>query len=162
MRFAASILVAAAAAACVDGGAVPTENERSTAVRLAQVWDVSLDNSPDSRSKTAVRTSGQVAFVLNSTYMKGSPRDPSNYGSYAIDFLPLGFELENAPIPIATAWSLPGDSVEIILGPSDAPNVVIRAGLVENTLRGRWYLRLPRGAGGSGTVTATPHDRTQR
>ena len=139
--------------ACDDASNTPTESERATAEHIAKIWDVSFDRRG---SSTRNRVTGQLAFVSNTAYRRASGGDPGNFGTYAIDFSSLGFNLDNESIPVAVAWPLPGDSAEIVLGSPEGTCVVIRASARDDEMSGTWYLRFPRGAGASGTFTATP------
>ncbi|HMA21378.1 MAG TPA: hypothetical protein VKO87_11295 [Gemmatimonadaceae bacterium] len=152
-----SLIMAAAGVleltACDDASNTPTESERATAEHIAKIWDVSFNRRG---SATGNRVTGQLAFVSNGAYRRASGGDPGNFGTYSIDFASIGFNLDNESIPVAVAWPLPGDSAEIVLGSPEGTCVVIRASARDDEMRGTWYLRLPRGAGASGTFSATP------
>lgn len=139
--------------ACDDASNTPTESERATAEHIAKIWDVSFDRRG---SSTRNRVRGQLAFVSNLAYRRASGGDPGNFGTYAIDFSSWGFNLDNESIPVAVAWPLAGDSAEIVLGSPDGTCVVIRTSARDDEMSGTWYLRFPRGAGASGTFSATP------
>jgi hypothetical protein len=141
--------------ACDDAANTPTESERATAEHIAKIWDASFDRRGSTSSRMN-RVTGQLAFVSNTAYRRASGGDPGNFGTYAIDFSALGFSLDNESIPVAVAWPLPGDSAEIVLGSPDGTCVVIRTSARDDEMSGTWYLRLSRGAGASGTFTATP------
>ena len=155
-----SVIMAAAGilelTACDDASNTPTESERVTAEHIAKIWDVSFDRQRGSTSPGRNRVTGQLAFVSNLAYRRASGGDPGNFGTYSIDFASLGFSLDNESIPVAVAWSLPGDSAEIVLGSPDGTCIVIRTSARDDEMSGTWYLRLSRGAGASGTFTATP------
>ena len=165
-----SILIAASCAldvtACDYGGDAPTATERATADRIVNVWQVIFETDAGSATLRSDRIEpmalGEIAFVSNAGYPGRPGSDPANYGTYAIDFKPLGFSLDRESIPVAIAWPLPGDSAEIVLGAPRGNRVVIRVSVTDGALRGRWYLRLPRAAGVSGAFSALPRAESQR
>jgi hypothetical protein len=123
----------------------------------------SLDSSHD-YGAIQRGAAGQITFVPNRKVQVGyySVRAPSNYGTYSIDFSPVGFNLPTASVPTAVAWPVPGDSVEILLGVDADESIVMNGGWNGDTLSGTWYLRLPRGARAGGSFIAISSGSQQK
>lgn len=161
----AATAVAMASMACADGSATERGVATAPATRLAGTWDVRfvLDRSPmlGPVRRTAENVRGRFAFLQNRWLP--APHSwterPTDYGAYDIDFTPFGFEPRSAvETPTAVARSLPGDSVEIVLGPERTPvTVSMRGKLANDSVAGTWEVSISRAAGGGGRFVMSRH-----
>ena len=109
--------------------------------RLAGSWHLDLSAiamPPGPRPHTV----GQVALTLNDERLSapgfGSP--PVYFGTYDIDFSPLGFSVGVVSgIPSVVATFI-GDSVVLILAPTSQAAATLRGVVLDDSIVGRWSM----------------------
>ncbi len=138
--------------------------------RLAGAWTVRL-HVDRLRFETVApgdallrEASGDVALVVN-RWLAGDPQRPrpALYGTYDIDFRPLGFDpLITSGVPRVEASPRGRDSVDIVFEPEDdRQRVSMRGAWTADSIVGRWELdgdRIGADAKGSFVMRGTsPH-----
>ena len=84
--------------------------------------------------------------------------DPTDYGTYDIDFSPFGFDpRETGKIPTTVVGWVSPDSIEIVLSP-DQTDISVRmtGGVSHDTISGKWEVSFPRAGAGGGSFLMTP------
>jgi hypothetical protein len=109
--------------------------------RLAGSWQLDLSAiamKPDSTP----HTTGLIALTLNDERLAapgfGSP--PVYFGTYDIDFAPLGFSVgvvSGIPSVVAT---FVGDSIVLILAPTSQAAATLRGLVLGDSIAGRWSM----------------------
>ena len=154
------VLLAAATVGCGDRATLEKRAASAHAQRLIGVWDVRFETvssvaSPADSAAPAAR--GQIAFLANRWLDVTDPRidTPTDYGTYDVDFTPLGIE-PRAPgqTPTAIAGWIGKDSVQIVLTSTVAGmSFELRGRAVGDSVAGTWSYTLTRVAGGGGRFT---------
>jgi len=166
------IIVLAITAGCGDDRSRSEQSADSPeARRLAGAWTVHLHIdrlrfqpvAPDDELRRAV--SGDVALVANHWLAADPERPrPNLYGTYDVDFRPLGFDPPIASgVPRVEASVRGRDSVEIVFEPGDTQERVrMRGAWTGDSIVGRWELdgdRIGADAAGSFVMRGTSPDR---
>lgn len=139
-----------AAVGCVDARDVAPRAE----ARLVGTWDARFDiaQSPLDGGHAAGTVDGRISFLAN-RWLEGRVAgiaSPTDYGSYDVDFRPLGFDpRKEGRTPTAIAGSLPDDSIAIVLGDADR-SVSMRGRLDADSITGTWDASLGRADAGAG------------
>jgi hypothetical protein len=150
-------MLVAIAHACSGGGSTASVDS-TRAQWLAGMWDVHfhLDAGYDLRRGGAPRdVRGRVALVPNHSLDESYPDigRPTNYGTYDVDFTPLGIEPRSRDqTPTVVAGWRSRDSVQIVLTTgSPSLSVALSGRAVGDSVVGTWRYTLSRAAGGEGT-----------
>ena len=148
-----------AATACTSPGGRDTA-WRDDAQRLAGSWNVRLDAASGSRvaGVSPIVVAGSMTLALNRAVDRQVPGLglPTNYGTYEIDFRPLGFVPSGGRVPALFAGVTPGDTLEIDFE-SDrfAFTMRMRGALRPDTVRGTWFAMESRNSLAAGTFVMT-------
>jgi hypothetical protein len=109
--------------------------------RLAGSWQLDL-SAIAMKPALAPHTWGLIALTLNDERLSapgfGSP--PVYFGTYDIDFAPLGFSvgvISGIPSVVAT---FVGDSIVMILAPSSTAAATLRGVVGGDSITGRWSM----------------------
>ena len=157
--------LAATIAGCNDGHGAEVALDTPDARRLDGSWRIELHadrlrlEPVAGKVAQALTVRGEIALVSN--HWLGADGDgprPSQYGTYDIDFSPLGFDPRHGgELPRVTARTVDGDSVALVLEPGDAHESVDMRGVVRaDSIVGRWSLEPVRaGADAAGTFSMT-------
>ena len=159
---AAVALLAIAAVGCGDHAALEERAASTHAQRLVGVWEVRFEAAADGASRGAsagLAVRGQIAFLANRWLDVSDPRidTPTDYGTYDVDFTPLGIEPRaRGETPTAIAGWIGPDSVQIVLT-STVPgmSIELRGRALGDSVAGTWSYALTRVAGGGGRFAMT-------
>jgi hypothetical protein len=151
------VLLAAATVSCGDRAALEKRAASAHARRLVGVWEVRFEAASSVASRADNSPSearGQIAFLANRWLDVSDPRidTPTDYGTYDVDFTPLGIEPRaRGETPTAIAGWIGSDSVQIVLT-STAPGISfeLRGRAVGDSVAGTWSYTMTRVAAGSG------------
>jgi hypothetical protein len=123
-----------------DGKAWEAELAGAQASRLIGLWTMHLRTDRSPGVEEGARSAGEIAFTLNAERLsgKGADHPPMLFGTYTIDFTPLGFGAgSGADVPEAEA-TLTGNSVSIMLAPGSAVPIALRGAVSGDSISGRW------------------------
>ena len=136
-------------AGCGGGSAADRAGDTPEARRLAGAWSIRLQIDRSrfeavAPSEALVReVRGDVALVANH-WLAGNPRVPlpTLYGTYDIDFRPLGFDPRiDGKVPRVEAAARGRDSVDLVFEPADdRQQVRLRGAWIADSIIGRWEL----------------------
>jgi hypothetical protein len=156
---------AAVLSACTDRASLERRANAPPAQRLVAAWDVrfDLERSPALAPSTdrARSVTGTLVFVGNRWLDASYPplRNPTNYGTYDVDFTPLGFETrDRGRPPTLVASASAADSVAIIFTPGPSQVTVwMQGAFVDDSIIGAWVVTLSRVGGGGGRFAMRRH-----
>ena len=123
-----------------DGRIWEAELAAAEASRLVGLWTIHLRTDRGPGVEEGARSAGEIAFTLNAERLpgKGVDQPPMLFGTYTMDFTPLGLGAgSGADVPEAEA-SLTGDSVSVMLAPGSAVPITLRGTLSGDSVTGRW------------------------
>ena len=119
--------------------------------RLAGSWQLDL-SAIAMKPDTAPHARGLIALTLNDERLSapgfGSP--PVYFGTYDIDFAPLGFSvgvISGIPSVVATFTS---DSIVLILAPTSQAAATLRGVVLGDSIAGRWSMHHRTGVDAAG------------
>ena len=135
-----------------DDKAWEAELAGAQASRLVGLWTMHLRTDQSPGVEEGSRSAGEIAFTLNAERLpgKGADHPPMLFGTYTIDFTPLGLGAgSGADVPEVEA-SLKGDSVSIMLAPGSAVPIALRGALSGDSISGRWQTTRRSGVAATG------------
>ena len=152
--------------ACGDRAALEKQAMAPENQRLIGIWDArfqldrplfgSADSAPIGR-----HVRGELAFLANRWVRRAYPalRSAALYGSYDVDFSPLGFDpRSNDETPTAVAGWRSLDSLEIIIGdPESDLSVSMDGRFAGDSIAGGWRVVIARSYGSGGRFVMVRH-----
>ena len=159
-------VVAAAVTACSEHVDV-SRRDSAHAEWLAGLWDArfQIAGQTDARSAAPENVQGRIALFPNHSLTASYEGigTPTAYGTYDLDFTPLGIEpraRDETPTVVA-GWRGQDSVVLVLTTGSPSLSVTLRGEAVGDSIAGRWSYTLSRVSGGEGSfalrrVHATP------
>ena len=147
-----AVTVLIASACRHDGKVWEAELAAAKASRLVGLWAIHLRTDRGPGVVEGARSAGEIAFTLNAERLpgKGVDQPPMLFGTYAMDFTPLGLGAgSGAAVPEVEA-SLTGDSVSVLLAPGSAVPIALRGTLSGDSVSGRWQTTRRSGVAATG------------
>jgi len=123
-----------------DGRVWDAELAAAQASRLVGLWTIRLRTDRSPGVEEGARSAGEIAFTLNAERLSGKSVDraPMLFGTFTMDFAPLGLGAgPGVEVPEAEA-RLTGDSVSVILAPGSALPIALRGVISGDSVSGRW------------------------